>query len=67
MLSANLNLVLVEGNVVLDVVCLFFRFGVVPRDVWDGFALNGGIVVRSGSFPWADGACLGISEEGFVD
>lgn len=40
---------LVERNVVLDVVCLFFGLGVIPGDILDGFAVDGCVVVRSGS------------------
>ena len=40
---------LVECHVVLDVVCLFFGFGVVPGDVCDGLAVDVSVVVRGGS------------------
>jgi hypothetical protein len=40
---------LVERNVVLDVERFFFGFGVIPGDVLDGFAVDGGVIVRGGS------------------
>jgi len=39
---------LVERDVVLDVVRFFLGFGVVPGDVCDGLAIDGGVVVRGG-------------------
>lgn len=40
---------LVECNVVLDVVRLFFGVGVIPGDVLDDFAVDDGVIVRGDS------------------
>jgi len=55
---------LVKRNVVLDVVGLILGFGVIPRDVLDWFAVNSGVVVRSGS----EGGCrqVSLSDDGGV-
>jgi len=66
-LSIDLNLVLVERHVVLDVIRLFFGLGVVPGDVWDGFSVDGSVVVRGGSFPRTDSTGLGIGKERLLD
>ena len=37
---------LVERNVVLDVVCLFFGLWIIPGDVTDEFAVDVDVIVR---------------------
>jgi len=63
----DLNLVLVERHVARDMFCLILRFGVVPSQVWDAFAVDVTVIVCGVSFPRADGAGVGTSEEGLVD
>ena len=59
---------LVKRNVVLDVVRLFFGFGVIPRDVLDGFAVDSGVVVCGSSerghreINLSDGGKTGLGE-----